>query len=819
MRATLQLLSRYSTLSFSVLFLILVAILFYTRGIESENHLAHLDSIDHLETVEKNYNIALLFSRQNIRENLDRLLQVERQYSELLKRIRNSNIGLSQGAKQQFQQQRSQIVHLLEKKRQLVAQFSANRSIHSNSLLYLPRISQQMEDYCQQQARSIPMQAHDLFEKVLLYLSAPKHQGTGTILSTAHDLLSQIQPQDLAQPEINEAKSVLNYIKIVIRSFDTMNRSLDEALAIELESSIAQLREIYLQGYQQLEQRSRTGNYILMFITLFLFIGIIHTLRRVRIQFIELRQLEAALDQHAIVSTADIYGNINYANDKFCEISGFAREELLGQNHRLVKSERHPASFYQNLWDTISSGEVWQNEVWNRKKGGDGEYCVYGTIVPFSDIHGKITKYVSICTDLTQLKESEQELKESQEKFQGLVEDIGEGYVLFSADPHNYVLRYVSPEFEPLFGILPETALDHSLVELIAWPTESRNLLIQCMEHTLEQGRSTPFEISFNHAITGELHTISITQHQVERDGTVIAVEGIIQDITERLQAEKRQFEAFQAGVSEMSASVMHSIGNITTGLTGTLLGVEKKSDSLQTLSQTMKKVTEKHQQGKIKQEDVGQLLTLIESTISKALYGKSGDNRGIHTLIGNLKKGLQDIKTSISAYRGVSQQGAENDRLQLRKLSADALQLIHSALDQEQISSAIEIPAELEVEAPINQSLQLLVNLINNSTQAILQRRIDEPEHTGTITLRGEQNGQGEIRLTIEDDGCGITEDQLSQLFNHGYSTKTDGSGFGLHMAGNLMNKLNGSITADSDGLNQGARIILTFPASSSNR
>ncbi|MDQ1315549.1 MAG: hypothetical protein QG662_1658, partial [Pseudomonadota bacterium] len=77
-----------------------------------------------------------------------------------------------------------------------------------------------------------------------------------------------------------------------------------------------------------------------------------------------------ALDHHAIVSIADRAGNILYVNDRFCEVSGYRRDELLGQNHRIVKSDVHPETFFGDLWHTIASGHVWQGDICNRRKDG-----------------------------------------------------------------------------------------------------------------------------------------------------------------------------------------------------------------------------------------------------------------------------------------------------------------------------------------------------------------------------------------------------------------------------------------------------------------
>lgn len=162
----------------------------------------------------------------------------------------------------------------------------------------------------------------------------------------------------------------------------------------------------------------------------------------------ELRDVKYALDKSSIVAITDHEGTITSVNDKFCEISGYNEEELIGENHRIINSGYHGPLFFKEMWKTITAGEVWRDEIKNRRKDGS-YYWVDTTIVPYLDERGIPYQFVSIRNNITQRIEAEQKLSKREELFRLITENTSDAISIVDL---NGQFEYLSPSTEAMLG-------------------------------------------------------------------------------------------------------------------------------------------------------------------------------------------------------------------------------------------------------------------------------------------------------------------------------------------------------------------------------
>lgn len=233
---------------------------------------------------------------------------------------------------------------------------------------------------------------------------------------------------------------------------------------------------------------------------------------------LELRNMKFALDQAAIVAAANREGDIIYVNDKFCEISQYSREELIGQNHRLINSGYHSTEFWTEMWKTISSGKIWQGEVCNRAKDGS-PYWVATTIVPFLDHAGEPYQYVSIRFDITRKKDAEHKLVVYASRLEKSNREL-QDFASIAAHDLQEPLRKVqvfSQRIKARFAsLLPEEGVDY-LTRMESAANRMQSLINDLLTYSRVATRGKPFVATdLNKVIAGVLSDIEVRIEQTK---------------------------------------------------------------------------------------------------------------------------------------------------------------------------------------------------------------------------------------------------------------------------------------------------------------
>lgn len=249
--------------------------------------------------------------------------------------------------------------------------------------------------------------------------------------------------------------NIVKHTQDLIEDNKEVNRLFNEILNDDVALSITLITERYNSYYadKENEREMYQRRWVALTTLMSLFVVVIlyrlaTTTSRLDNTVRQLNFQQYAIDQHAIISIADVQGDITYVNELFCQLSEYSEEELLGQNHRCVKSDEHDTQFFKDMWRTIASGEVWHGEVKNKSKSGKS-YWVNSTIVPFMGEDGQPFQYISIRTDITKRKQTEKILENERKFHTGITSAMAEGVYAQDADGH---CTYINPEGERLLG-------------------------------------------------------------------------------------------------------------------------------------------------------------------------------------------------------------------------------------------------------------------------------------------------------------------------------------------------------------------------------
>jgi PAS domain S-box-containing protein len=481
----------------------------------------------------------------------------------------------------------------------------------------------------------------------------------------------------------------------------------------------------------------------------------------------KLRTLSTAIEQSPLsVVITDLDATIQYTNPHFTRVTGYSREEAIGQNPRILQSGLTPRETYDTMWETLTSGQVWRGELVNKRKNGEF-YWEEVHIAPVMNLAGVLAHYVAVKLEITQRKRVEDALKESKSHIEMLLHSVAEG--IYGVDMQGNC-TFVNSAALHLLGYREETELlgkhmhdliHHTRVDGSRYPSEECRLY-RCMGS--HESVHVSDEVFWRK--DGSSFPVDYWSRSTTLDGKGGAVVTFF-DITERKQHEAELLRS-NAELEQFSYAVSH--------------------DMRQPLRM------------------VSSYLQLLERSLANQLDGEKRDY--FNFAIEGAKR-IDRMLVDLLEYSRVGRKGEPPTWVESRALLDEALQFLQPTIAEAR--AKVDISGEWpRIHASHDEILRLLQNLIGNAVKYRIAGRVPEITVTSEIV-------KNEWRFCIADNGVGIIPNQIKRLFQIFQRLQSreayEGTGIGLALCRKIAEHHKGRIWAESAGEGKGSRFYVVLP------